>query len=160
MIAAICLGGASIAFAQETQPRMMGGPQGEHEHGAMQHQRMDPVAGAQHRLDALAKKLYLKPSQQGAWNTYTNAMLAHAKEHLQDRQKWMASRPAGPAEMSTPEKMEMMANMMRANADKLSRAASETKTFYAVLSPEQQTIFDLSARQMWRGQMQHGMDHR
>lgn len=119
----------------------------------------DPVAHSQKRLDSLSKKLNLTRAQQPAWTTFSSAMLKLAQERAQERAGWKSADHAKLKDMSTPDRIEYMAARMRTGAEKLSKLASDTKIFYDQLSPEQKTIFNLSAeREMHRGmRMPHHM---
>ena len=133
-----------------------------HGGGAMHQAMHDPVAAAQNRLDKLGKKLNLKSSQQDAWKTFSAAMLKHAQDRAQEMGQRGPGEHAKMDEMATPDKMEEMAARMRKGADSLSKLASDTKPFYAQLSPEQKTIFDLYAKNAWHNRMHdrmHGPMH-
>jgi len=119
----------------------------------------DPVAGTQKRLADLKQKLNLKSTQQAAWDTFSNALIAQAKAQTQSKEKMKATIGHGFESKPTPEKMEIMAAMMRTSADNLSKTAADTKTFYEVLSPEQKTIFDLFAKDAWNNRMRQHMHH-
>ena len=159
-ILAVCLvsglfmaGVGSYTVAQETQPAAQGNAKGPHG------QSRDPVVAAQKRLAELKQKLNLKPSQQAAWETFSNALIAQARAGAQSREKMKGTVARDFENMSTPEKMEKMAAMMRSRADDLSKTASDTKTFYTVLSTEQKTIFDLFAKNIWDRRMMEHMHH-
>lgn len=162
-ITAICLlsglfmaGAGSYAMAQDTHtahPATQGSAEGQHS------QSKDPVAATQKRLAELKQKLNLKPSQQAAWEKFSNAMTAQAKAQAQSREKMKDTLGRDYENMSTPEKMEKMAAMMRAHADSLSKTASDTKTFYDGLSAEQKTIFDLFEKNAWDSRMMEHMHH-
>lgn len=155
--ASTCIALAGLLFAglghatDVAQPAMAGVANAPH------HALQDQVADAQKRLDALGKKLNLQSSQQDAWKAFSAAMTKHAQERAQE----MAQR--GPVERSkleelaTPDKMEKMAAAMRQGADRLSKLASDTKSFYEQLSSEQKTIFDLYAKNAWRDRMHNRM---
>jgi protein CpxP len=150
LIAGICIAGTGMANAADdaAAPAKSGTE-------VTRPFRHDPAATAQKRLDSLKKKLNLNASQQDAWQTYSASMLKLAQERAQDRQsRRSAYRPGN--DLSTPEKLEKMAERMRKGADSLAKLAADTKTFYAQLTPEQKTIFDLSAKNAMRGRiLQH-----
>ncbi|MDB5825083.1 MAG: hypothetical protein JWR21_3787 [Herminiimonas sp.] len=131
--------------------------QGHHDGRSGEHRgNHDPVAGTQKRLEQLKQKLNLKPAQQASWDTFANATIANARARAVAHEKMEGKGQRDRQSMSTPERMEKMAAMMRANADSLSKAAADTKTFYDGLSVEQRTIFDLTAQKAWKGRMGHG----
>ncbi|MDE2048745.1 MAG: Spy/CpxP family protein refolding chaperone [Betaproteobacteria bacterium] len=137
-IAAGCLT-AGAAFAADTAPPAP--PAGM---AAMPHRMpmRDPQAMAQKRLDRLQRELHLKPTQQAAWADYRNAVTAMAAQR--------AAQPpmGGPdaARVPLPQRLREHAAMMRAHADQMDKLAAQTQTLYQVLSPEQQTIFELASR--------------
>lgn len=159
-ITALCLvsgllmaGVGSYSIAQETHPAARGGAEAPYSHSK------DPIVATQKRLAELKQKLNLKPTQQTAWETFSNALITQAKAHMQSREKMQGAFGRDHEDMPTPEKMEKMAAMMRANADSLSKTASDTKTFYDVLSIEQKTIFDLFSKNAWNNRMMGHMHH-
>lgn len=152
VLAGIFVASAGYACAADTPPAppMRGA-------NAPMHAMHDPVAAAQQRLDALGKKLNLKPAQQEAWKSFSDGMLKLAKDHAQEMGKGPLGDRAKLEELSAPEKLEAMAARMRKHADDLGKMAGDIKPFYNQLSPEQKTIFDLFARNAWRDRMQPGM---
>ncbi len=146
-------GAAAGTMAQDMRP----GAHGEAE--AARGHAVDPVLATQKRLAELRQKLNLKPNQHEAWERFSNALTAQAKMHAQSREKMNRSSGRDFENMPTPEKMEKMAARMRLNADRLSKAASDTKVFYDVLSPEQKTIFDLFSKNVWNNRMREHMHH-
>ena len=121
---------------------------------AMHHAAKDPVDRTQKRLDNLSKKLNLTSAQQPAWTTYSSAMLKLAQARAGEMESWRSADRSQQSEISTPERLERMATRMRTGADRLSKLADDTKTFYAQLSLEQKTIFDLFAANQMRNRMQ------
>lgn len=133
----------SVATAADVDSKMKG-----HKHGAdcegmsmMQgDMKMDHVAGAQKHLSELKGKLNLTKAQEPAWNTFSEQVLAQAKN--------MGSMPDGmKKDMQTmpqtaPERMAMMANAMKDRAQSMSTMADNVKTFYNTLTPEQKMAFD------------------
>ena len=117
----------------------------------------DLVAATQTRLAELKQKLNTKPTQQAAWETFSNALVAQAKAQAQSREKMQGTFGRDFENMPTPEKMEKLASIMHANADRLGKTASDTKTFYDVLSVEQKTIFDLFSKNAWNSRMREHM---
>ena len=166
-IAAVCLvsgllivGVNSQANAQEMHQQKQGGAESMHDHQSMHEHWKDPVAATQERLADLKQKLNLKPGQQAAWETFSNAMTARAKTHMetmQSKKQMGGMHDRDDDNMSTPERMEKMAAMMRVNADNFSKMAADTKAFYNVLGAEQKTIFDLFSKLEWNSRMQEHM---
>ena len=146
--AGLCLAGMGSANAADTQTTAVSA--GAHSHHFVSR---DPVARAQGRLDRLNKKLNLTPAQQSAWTNFSSEMLKLAQERAQAMEKWKSADHSKLRDMSTPDRLERMADRMRTGAERLSRLAGGTKTFYAELSPEQKTIFDLYAATGWRRHM-------
>ena len=146
--AGLCLAGMGSANAAGTQASAAS-PGAHSHHFAFS----DPVARAQGRLDHLNKKLNLTAAQQPAWAGFSSAMLKLAQERAQGMENWNSADRSKLRDMSTPDRLEGMAARMRTGAERLSRLATDTKIFYAELSPEQKTIFDLYAATAWRRQM-------
>lgn len=144
---------ASYSVAQEMHPMLKAAADGTHDESKNQ------LITTQKRLAELKQKLNLKPSQQAGWETFSNALTAQAKAQTQSREKMKGSFGRDFENMPTPEKMEKMAAMMHSNADSLSKTASDTKTFYDVLSVEQKTIFDLFSKNAWKNRMSKYMHH-
>ena len=114
--------------------------------------RFDPVKHTQHRLDQLESKLGLKDSQKSAWQAYSDAALARAKERSDRMQEFQAKRGAPKQELDTASKLDKAAERMRARADDLQKVAQDTRSLQQALTPEQQTIFDL----YWKSQKRPG----
>lgn len=154
MVSGMLMAGvSSYTIAQNMQPMHKGSTE------AAQSLSTDPVAATQKRLAELKQTLNLKPTQQAAWETFSNALVAQAKTHAQSREKMPGTFGRDYESMPTPEKMEKMAAMMRSNADSLSKTAADTKTFYNVLSVEQKTIFDLFSKNVWNKRMNEHLHH-
>lgn len=143
-----------VAAADQLPAKAQGGPGFAH---------FDPAARAQKHLDRLGKNLNLKPEQQGAWQAYAAAMTQLAKERGQEMDGRRQSLRQGGADIPSPDRLDKLAEQMRKGADSLARLAGETRTFYAQLSTEQKTIFDLQARvarhQRLALHMPQGMPH-
>jgi hypothetical protein len=140
---------AGFAYSQgpmgggQCDPMMMGqgmqGPGMSHRGmGRMDATKMQAMQDKRHA--ALKTQLKLTAAQESDWTTFTAANKPHAG--------MQANRP-DPAEMAnltTPERIEKMkilrAQHMGEMASAMDKHAEATKAFYAVLSPEQQKIFD------------------
>jgi len=114
--------------------------------------RFDPVKHTQHRLDQLQGKLGIKESQKTAWQAYSDAALARAKERSARMQDFHAKRGAPKQDLDTASKLDKAAERMRARADDLQKVAQDTRSLQQALTPEQQTIFDL----YWQSQKRPG----
>ncbi|MBE0474727.1 Spy/CpxP family protein refolding chaperone [Rhodoferax sp.] len=140
---------AGLAYSQ--------GPMGDAQcdmtgpHGTMQGQgknhhgmgKMDP-AKMQARMDAhhaaLKTQLKLTPAQEAAWTEF----LATHKPAA--GMKGMAAAMPDLSKLTTPERLDKMkelrAQHMSERSAAMDQRAEATKTFYAVLTPEQQKVFD------------------
>jgi len=101
-------------------------------------------------LAELKTKLKLNASQEGAWTTFTAATQPPA------RPAQRADRAAARAEfekLTTPQRLERMQARQAERSARFAQRAEATKTFYAVLTPEQQKTFD--AESMRRGHHGH-----
>ncbi len=126
----------------------------------MRHDRMDKMDPAKmqermaQRQADLKAKLKITSAQEAAWTNYLAAM--HPPVDLMSKQ-----RPdrAAMDKLTTPERIDQMKtlrtqhmNEMQALMDKRGEAV---KAFYAVLTPEQKTVFDTSAMQGRKGDYHH-----
>ena len=99
---------------------------------------------AQH-LAAFKDKLQITAAQEGAWNTFTEAMQPgqrHARLDAQDM-----------AQLTTPERIDRMRALRAQRNAEADRRGDATKALYAALTPAQQKTFDEHAHRMQR---QHG----
>jgi hypothetical protein len=147
LIALSMLAAAGAAQAGDSPAPAASGP-GKHAH----FKRFDPVKHTQKRLDGLEAKLNLKDDQKDAWKAYADAALARARERAANLQAMRGHRGEDRKAPDTASRLDMAAGLMRARADGLQKVAQDTRAFQQVLSPEQQTIFDL----YWKSQ-RHGM---
>lgn len=108
-------------------------------------------------------KLKITPAQEGAWTTFTTAMQPMARN----------ARPAPEQraeldKLTTPERIDKMRTLRTQRMADMSAAMDKrgeaTKTFYAVLTPEQQKTFDAEHKKMGqhegRGRHQGGMPYK
>lgn len=128
--------------------------------GHFQHGARDPVARTTRRLDDLGEKLNLKSPQQVAWQTYSAAIIAQARVRKHQWEQMRVAHHAPRENLTTPERMAKIADRLRQASGRMSQLASETKTFYDQLGPEQKTIFDLYAKAGWHGRGPVGGNHR
>jgi Spy/CpxP family protein refolding chaperone len=131
---------APFAFAQNANPDMP------------MHARPDVQAMTQKRLDKLEKQLHLQPNQQSAWAAYRSAATAMAAQ----RAARAGERPQPGDATPLPQRMQQHAQRLRQHADEMDKMAQQTASLYQVLTPEQQTIFDMAHQRA----MHHGMAHR
>ncbi|MBC3875711.1 Spy/CpxP family protein refolding chaperone [Undibacterium flavidum] len=137
---------ATAAVAASTAPM---------EHGKnmeKMHERMQ--AGMEKHRAQLHDKLKLTAQQEPAWKTFTEATQPHhaAMPDRQAEHKAMMT-------MSTPVRMEKMLERAKDRLARMQQHLDALKTFYAVLTPEQQKIFDESHARM-HGAMKMRMQHR
>jgi periplasmic protein CpxP/Spy len=152
IVAGLYLSGLGCAYAADASAPAM-----KEDHGSYQHEMKDPVVAVQRHLDRLGKKLNLQPSQQDAWQTFSAAILKRAQEFSQARQTRRCAHDSPFEDLSTPERLEKMAAMMRARADRVGGLASDTRIFYDQLSQDQKTIFDLVTKRLMQRHGDHGM---
>lgn len=86
------------------------------------------------RKAALHDKLKLNASQEAAWQTYIGKLGPMEPPKRPDR--------AEIDKLSAPERMDKMLASMKEGEKRLVDASAATKEFYAVLTPEQQKIFN------------------
>ena len=126
---------AGAAFAQSPAPMSGEGHQMHaqgHEHGQKGH--ADRFAKRnQHRMEKLKQSLKLSKEQGPAWTAFEGAM------HPSDM-----ARPDHDAvrKMTTPERLDFMASMKAQHDAQMQKRLDATRTFYAVLNPEQKKTFD------------------
>lgn len=99
---------------------------------------------AQH-LAALKVRLQITPAQQGAWNTFEQAMQP-TPEQLQR----MMSMRAEMKNLTTPQRIDRLRSLRAERDAAMDQRFDAAKTFYAQLSPEQQKTFDAEAMR-WTG---------
>ncbi len=116
--------------------------------------KMDPekrkTMMAKH-IEALKAKLKITAAQEGAWTTFTTAM--HPAEKMEHKRPDRAEME----KLTTPERIEKMREMRKQHMGDMQAAMDKRddaiKTFYAVLAPEQQKVFDAEHARMG---MHHG----
>ena len=109
--------------------------------GMMQgHMMKDPVATANKHLSELKAELKLTKDQEPAWQTFSDQVNAQAKNMASMHDKMKGDMQNMP--MTMPDRMAMMADMMKERAQNMTAMADAVKTFYATLTPEQKNTFD------------------
>ncbi|MFZ6871418.1 Spy/CpxP family protein refolding chaperone [Undibacterium sp. Di27W] len=152
-LTALTLGAASLSWAQSSAPAAP--PAGHGQHG-------DPAKWAEKMKERMAKhqaelhdKLKITAAQEPAWKTFTDAMNPGPMPARPDRKEM--------DKLTTPERMEKGLEKMKEHLAKMQSRLASLKTFYAVLTPEQQKIFDESHRRMashMRERMGHMGEHK
>ncbi|WP_304727275.1 Spy/CpxP family protein refolding chaperone [Rhodoferax sp.] len=110
--------------------------------------KMDP-AKMQARMDtrhaALKAQLKLTPAQEAAWTDFL------ASHKVPAGMKGQPAAMTDMAKLTTPERLDKMKELRAQHLAEMTTAMDKrtdaTKTFYAVLTPEQQKVFDAQAMQ-------------
>ena len=108
--------------------------------------------------------LRITPAQESAWTAFNTSMTPQAGQWKHRSPEEHAKLKAELEAMNTPQRMEKMRALHAEHQAKrdaeMDRRLTAVKTFYAVLSPEQQKIFDITHKNRmehhWGGQHQHG----
>lgn len=99
----------------------------------------------------LHDKLKLSSAQEGAWKTFidkTTALRAVPPSPRLGKDDWY--------KLSAPEQMERRLGLMQQRQAHMVEQLNATKEFYAVLSPQQQKLFDQSLHKMEEHRFQAG----
>jgi protein CpxP len=137
----------SVAYAVQAQdqaPPAQGPAHSAEQRAAWMHDRQEAHAKALHAI------LNLRPDQEAAFQAFQAAMTPPAREHHDHMDH------AAAGAMTTPQRLDRMADRMAKHEAEFRRRAEAIKSFYAALSPEQQRAFD--AMPMMQGG-DHGMGH-
>lgn len=148
LFAALLATAGASAMAQGTPAAPMGGPTAAGMRGDRMAGHRDPAkmqAWMAKRQAALKARLQITPAQESAWTAFTAAM----QPPVRDINAMRAQR-AEMQKLSTPERIDKMRalrtqRMAEMNAT-MDQRGEATKTFYAVLSPEQQKTLDAEHR--------------
>lgn len=152
-VTALTLGSAGAVWAQGTAsvPGTGPGPAGHAQHG-------DPAKWAEKMKERMAKhqadlhdKLKITAAQEPAWKTFIEAMSPGTMPAHPDRKEM--------EKLTTPDRMEKGLEKMKEHLARMQTRLTALKTFYAVLTPEQQKIFDERHRRM-ASHMRDRMDKR
>lgn len=122
-------GAATVSLAQQPQ-------RPEAQRGEMR-PRMSPEQRAERRAEHLRTVLQLRPEQEPALRTFLSA----SQRSPGDREKMRGQRQEM-AQLTTPQRLDRMAERMRERQARFEQHAAATKRFYAQLSPSQQKAFD------------------
>ncbi|WP_034293585.1 Spy/CpxP family protein refolding chaperone [Herbaspirillum sp. RV1423] len=103
------------------------------------------------RLAALHDKLKITAAQEAGWKTFLDKTAPQRP----------ATPPARPSKdewdkLTAPERMERHLDMMKTMEAHMTDRIAATKEFYAVLSPEQQKVFDQEFHKMEERRFKHG----
>jgi hypothetical protein len=109
------------------------------------HDRQEAHAKALHAI------LNLRPDQEAAFQAFQAAMTPQPREHHDRMDR------GGMETMTTPQRLDRMADRMAKREAEFHRRADAIKAFYAALGPEQQRAFD--AMPMMMGGRHRGMGH-
>ena len=153
LLASLMAGAAFSSLAQTPPAGPMGSPGGE-QRGMMRHGPMDPAkmqAMVAQRQAALKETLKITPAQEGAWTAFTSTM-----QPSPDMHKRRMEMRAEMDKLTTPERIDKMRALRTQRDAEMDQRANATKSFYAVLSAEQQKVFDA---QTMRGGHGHGRRH-
>lgn len=88
-------------------------------------------------LQHLQNLLHLTPSQEQQWTTFQQAYRITSDDIARERDA-DAKLPG----LSAPQRMDLAIDMAQHDLEGLRRRAMALKAFYAILSPDQQKIFD------------------
>ena len=108
------------------------------------HERQEAKAKALHDI------LNLRPDQDAAFQAFQAAMAPSSRMNRRDGQNHEAE-----AALSTPQRLDHMADRMARRQAEFQQRASAIKQFYSVLSPEQQRAFDALQALMGSGPQGH-----
>jgi Spy/CpxP family protein refolding chaperone len=97
----------------------------------------DHAARFEDRQILLHAKLKLTAEQEPAWNTFAGKVKPVAADERSERPE-----PEEFAKLTAPERMEAMLAGMKAREERMTAHLAAVKEFYAVLTPEQQKVFD------------------
>lgn len=130
------------------------------EHAKRMEQRQQRMqAGMEKHRHQLHDKLKLTSQQESAWKAFTEATKPqHDQKLMQSRADHQAM-----AAMSAPARMEKMLERSKERLARMQQHLDALKSFYAVLTPEQQKIFDASHQGMhdrMKKRMHDGMQKR
>lgn len=142
---ALSLGIGSVAsLAQTPAGGPMGGAGAMGDHGKFGERMKEHMAK---RAAELHDKLKLNPTQEKAWNAYMDKVKPGELPARPDR--------AELDKLTAPERMERRLAHMKDAEKRMEQHVAATKEFYAVLTPEQQKIFDEEFRhgagRHWQG---------
>ncbi|MCW5298196.1 hypothetical protein DXT88_08390 [Herbaspirillum lusitanum] len=148
-VAAAGIGLTAMSSFAQMPPAGPGGPDGRHMPTPEQIAKFE-----QHRAKrqaALHDKLKITAAQEGAWKTFTDKTTPQrpaTPPARPDKDEW--------SKMTTPERLDRHLDRMKQMEARMTDHIAATKEFYAVLSPEQQKVFDQEFRKMEEHRFKHG----
>jgi protein CpxP len=142
----------SLSFASSVYAQQSPAPRPSMDHAKMMEKMK---AGMEKHHSLMHDKLKISTEQEGAWKTFIEA----TKPAMMERGEKMRADRKAMEGLSTPAKMEKMLEHSKERLAHMQKHLDALKTFYAVLTPEQQKIFDDSHQRM-RHRMQRSMQHR
>jgi periplasmic protein CpxP/Spy len=137
----------SVAYAVQAQDPTPAAPDAAHwadQRAAWMHDRQEARAKALHAI------LNLRPDQEAAFQAFQAAMAPPPRDHHERMDH------AAAGGMTTPQRLDRVADHLARRDAEFQRRAAAIRSFYAVLSPDQQRAFD--ALPMMRGG-DRGMGH-
>lgn len=139
LIVGLIAGSGILAATSFAMPE--GGSVGKGGCEARQGQKGHAKGAARHaeHLAGLKEKLKLAPQQEAAWNAFASASQPAMRQG--DRQAMRAEFD----KLSTPQRLDKMLAMSELRRAKMLERTQAIKTFYAQLTPEQQSVFDAEA---------------
>jgi protein CpxP len=147
----------SVAYAVQAQdpaPPAQAPAHSAEQRAAWMHDRQEAHAKALHAI------LNLRPDQEAAFQALQAALTPPPREHHDHMDRGAVQA------LTTPQRLDRMADRMAKRQTEFRLRADAIKSFYAVLSPEQQRAFDAmpmlhgGGHGMGHGRMGHGpMDH-
>lgn len=135
--------GLSAAFAQ-TPP-----PGGRHDPARMEERAAKMQERRAQKLADLKAKLQINAAQETSWNAWVAAMQP-ARGDRPDRAQFAA--------MTTPQRIDYMRARRAERAAAADQRGEITKSFYGVLSAQQQRVFDAETLRIGKGG-HHGRHH-
>ena len=137
-------GFATMAQTPPTAPAAQAAPAHMDRHDPAKWEARMAQRRAKHMAEFKAK-LKITAAQEGAWTTFAASMQPPPHPMMgKDR----AAMRADFARLTTPERIDKMRAMRSERAERMDKRADATKTFYAVLTPEQQKVFDATTLRM------------
>jgi hypothetical protein len=150
LIGLAVLGMASASVAVQAQAPAA---EGRHGHALTQEQRQAKWSEHMAKREAkLHDALKLSAAQEPAWRTFIAAAKPAARPARGEHGAWK--------DLPAPQRMEKAIEMSKRHTAMMEERLGALKTFYAVLTPEQQKLFDANAmRGGHRGQHGRRMMH-
>src|ERR1700761_915860 len=136
---ALCMGLAASAAAAQDKPAGPGGPQAQGQHRGGDRQKMFAEM-KQRREQRLHDLLQIKADQEPAFHTFLTSLEQLRPQHGPGQDKGHDGRDQH-MPLTTPERLDRMAQRQAERQQRMQKAAAVIKTFYAALTPEQRKVF-------------------